>query len=469
MAPTQSRSSGLFSGLVLISVGILLLLHFNGHLQLGKFFIRWWPLLIVFWGAVKLYERTAGRRFGGSGGGITGGEIVLVAGMLALLGAVVAADYTKEKIGGMAMEETGDNHEFDLEVAPVPVPPNAHINVRLGRGDLSIHGSDNAQIRVSAKTNVRSWSDREAERMSKPVGLEIVKNGDAYEVRPKGYDLSDGRISLDLDLAVPQKSTISTKSEKGDITVSNLGADLSVALQNGDVDIRDITGDISVETHKGDVKVTSSKGDVKVSGKGGEIDVIGSTGSLTVDGDFYGPVRAERVAKGVRMVSAKTDLTLSALTGHMEIGSGNFDIVDAPGNLMLRTRDNSINVENLSGKATIDNRNAEVNVRLTTIPKDDIQVTNSSAAISLTLPGASSFEVLADCHNCDIESEFSGLSPTKSQAGDSHLEGKYGSGRGPKITLKTSYGSISLRRTSMVIPSKPPSVPAPPVPPSTEQ
>jgi hypothetical protein len=32
------------------------------------------------------------------------------------------------------------------------------------------------------------------------------------------------------------------------------------------------------------------------------------------------------------------------------------------------------------------------------------------------------------------------------QSGDSHLEGKYGNGRGPKIMLKTSYGSISIHK-----------------------
>ena len=68
MATTQSRSSGLFSGLVLISVGALLLLHNYGHLELGRFFTHWWPLLIIFWGAVKLYERTVGRYFGRADG-----------------------------------------------------------------------------------------------------------------------------------------------------------------------------------------------------------------------------------------------------------------------------------------------------------------------------------------------------------------------------------------------------------------
>ena len=70
MAHTQSRSSGLFSGLVLITVGVMLLLHNYGHLDLRHFFKHWWPLIIIFWGVVKLYERTAGPRMGGTVGGV---------------------------------------------------------------------------------------------------------------------------------------------------------------------------------------------------------------------------------------------------------------------------------------------------------------------------------------------------------------------------------------------------------------
>jgi hypothetical protein len=65
------------------------------------------------------------------------------------------------------------------------------------------------------------------------------------------------------------------------------------------------------------------------------------------------------------------------------------------------------------------------------------------------------------------------LAVTKSELGDSHLAGKYGNGRGPNITLKTSYGNIALRRTAMAIapPAKPtmPAPPATPIPPATEQ
>ncbi|HKM82729.1 MAG TPA: DUF4097 family beta strand repeat-containing protein [Candidatus Acidoferrum sp.] len=473
MARTQTRSSGLFSGLVLISVGVILLLHNYGHLDLGHFFGHWWPLIIIFWGAVKLYERTAGARTGGAtGGGITGGEVALVVGMLALLGIVVGAEYGKQKIGEGIVG--GDDFNFDLlDVPPKTIPANARVFVHNSHGDISVRSSDDAQIRVSGKKGVKTWSEEEAGRITKPVAVEIAKNGDSYEVRPSGYDLSDARIRVDMEVSVPKKSPLTVKTEKGDVTVSDMTADIGVTDQNGDVEIRNIAGDVLIEMRKGDVKVNDTKGDVKVSGKGGEIDVTNAAGSLTVDGDFYGPVRADKVAKGVRMISAKTDLTLSALAGHLEAGSGNLDVVDAPGNLILRTRDNEISVENPGGKVNIENRNAAISVRFTSAPKDDVNITNSSGEISLSLPGSSSFEVQAECRNCDISSEFPGLSVSKSPAGDASLAATYGSGRRPKIMLKTSYGNISLRRTAMAIsPPKRSAVPAPPaapIPPETEQ
>jgi DUF4097 and DUF4098 domain-containing protein YvlB len=268
---------------------------------------------------------------------------------------------------------------------------------------------------------------------------------------------------------------LSVKTDKGDVTVSGISGDVVVTDMTGDVDVRGTAGDVNVEMRKGDAKVSGTKGDVKISGKGGEIEVNDTAGSLTVEGEFYGPIRADKAVKGVRMVSSKTDLTLSALAGHFETGSGNMDIVDAPGNLSLRTRDSEINVENPGGKVNIDNRNASVGVRYSSAPKEDVQITNSSSEIALTVPGGASFEITADCRNCEISSEFPGLGASKTESGDSHLTGKYGTGKGPKITLKTSYGNIALRRTSVAIPAPPApaAVPAPPapreIPPSKEQ
>ncbi|HEV2102528.1 MAG TPA: DUF5668 domain-containing protein [Candidatus Acidoferrum sp.] len=473
--PTPARSSGLFSGSILIFFGVLLLLHNYGHLDIGEFFKRWWPLMIIFWGAIKLYERTAGRRFGGGDGGrATGSEAGLVLAMVALVAIVALATRVKDHFGPVI--DPGEIHSYDIDVAPKKVPANARVIVRNGRGDITVRGSDNGEIRVvTAKKTVKSWSEKEAEKLAEPIQVTIEQNGDGYEVHPTGYDLSGSKIGVDLEVAVPKKSALSVKTDKGDVNVSGISGDVVVTDMTGDVDVRGTAGDVNVEMRKGDAKVSDTKGDVKISGKGGEIEVNDTAGSLTVEGDFYGPIRADKAVKGVRMVSSKTDLTLSALAGHFEAGSGNMDIVDAPGNLSLRTRDSEINVENPGGKVSIDNRNASVGVRFSSAPKEDVTITNSSSEIALTVPGSASFEITADCRNCEISSEFPGLGASKTESGDSHLAGKYGNGKGPKITLKTSYGNISLRRTSLAIPAPPapPAVPAPPapreIPPSREQ
>src|SRR5207253_11238380 len=44
-----------------------------------------------------------------------------------------------------------------------------------------------------------------------------------------------------------------------------------------------------------------------ISGHGGEMNVSGATGGLTIDGEFYGAIRVDKVAKGVRFISQRTD------------------------------------------------------------------------------------------------------------------------------------------------------------------
>src|SRR5882672_7591453 len=320
-----------------------------GGFSIGHFIWHWWPLVLIFWGAVKLYERTAASRAGNAATSpITAGEIFLVLGLLLLLGIVVAVDYGKQHLpdevwrGGL-----GDRFEFHLEVAPKPVPPDARITIRNGRGDISVHASDEPQIRVSGKKNAKGWNETEAHKLADRASVEIVQNGDGYEIHPAGS--SDSRLSLDLEVSVPKKSLLTIRNEKGDISVSDMGTPVSINNGSGDIEVRNTAGDVSIDTHKGATKVSDTNGNVKISGRGGEVSVTSATGGLTLDGEFFGPITADKVAKGVRFISQRTDLTLTQLSGHLEAGSGNLEITDAPGNLNLRTNRYDVSVENAGG------------------------------------------------------------------------------------------------------------------------
>jgi hypothetical protein len=448
MAANRSRRSSLFSALVLILFGVLFLIHnYRGGLDFGHLFRHWWPLLLILWGLTKLYERTAARRQSATGSGaITTGEVFLVLLLLAMVGIFTATDFALKKNPEIG-DVFGNSYTYDLDVAPRAVPANARITIRNGRGDIRVRASDTSQIRLSAKKNIRAWSRGEAQRLAAPASLQIVQEGDAYEVRPAGYDPGDRRIAMDLDVEVPRKAILTIRKEGGDVEVSDVAGEIDVTSLTGDIEIREAGSDVNVDLRRGDVKVSCVKGDVKLAGRGGEVEVINATGGLTLDGEFYGPIRAEKVAKGVRFISQRTDLTLTQLAGHLEAGSGNLDIFDSTGNLTLRTNSYDITLDNVTGKLKIDNRDGDVKVRFASPPTEDVEITNKSAGITLTLPAASAFTIAADSHSGDIDSEFdaASLKKTTTESGDAHLEGKLGA-RGPKITLKTSYGSIALHK-----------------------
>jgi hypothetical protein len=452
MANSGPPRKSLFPGLALLFVGVLLLLHNYRGLDIPHLLGHWWPLLFIFWGAIKLYERTVASRSGQAGASpISPGEIFLVLGLLCLLGIVAGVDVIKNKFPGESVDwpSRGESFPFDLNVQPKPVPADSRITIHNSRGDISVRPADESQIRVDGRKNIRAWNETDAEHIASAITVEIAKNGDAYEVRPVNTSGGDSRASLNLDIAVPKKAALTVRNERGDVSVSDMEKPVIVDTTRGDVEIRDTGGDVSVGTQRGKVSVSDTKGNVKISGRGGEINVSSATGGLTIDGEFFGPIRADKIAKGVRFVSQRTDLTLTQLTGHMETGSGNLEIADAPGNLSLRTNSYDISIENAGGKVKVDNRNGNVEVRFSSPPKEDIEITNSSSPITLSLPESSSFDIVADCHSCDVNSEFSADSlKATSTGGDAHFEGKYGKGRGPKIILKTSYGSISIRKTS---------------------
>src|SRR5258708_4053888 len=322
MADLRPRGSSFFPGLLLLFVRLLLLLHNFRGVSIGEVIGHWSPLILIFWGGIKLYERMAASCAGdASAAKITGGEVFLVLGLLSLLGIVVAVDYGRENLPGH-VREWGNNFDFDLDVAPKEVPGDASLGMHNGRRNISVRPADEAQIRVSGKKNAKAWNESDAQQAADRVGVEIVKNGDGYEIHPAGVSAGDSRISFDLDVAIPKKASLTIRNEKGDISVADMAKPVNVTNGVGDVEIRGTGGDVNIETRKSDIKVSDTKGNVKISGHGGEIHVSGATGGLTIDGEFYGAIRADKVAKGVRFISQRTDLTLSQLPGPMEASPG---------------------------------------------------------------------------------------------------------------------------------------------------
>src|SRR5215467_3596988 len=248
----------LFPGIALLLVGVLLLVHNYRGLDISHLFQYWWPLIIIFWGAIKLYERAIASRSGQGASTISGGEILLVLGLLSLLGMVAASDVIRKDFPGPWTTDwpKGDRFNFDLNVEPKQVLSDSHVTIRNGRGDITVRSSEEAQVRVDGKKNVNAWSETDAEHLASAVSVEIAKNGDAYEVRPVNASSGDSRVSLDMDISVPKNASLTIRNERGDVSVSDMDKPVIIGTAKGDVEVRDTAGDVAIDTERGDVKVS---------------------------------------------------------------------------------------------------------------------------------------------------------------------------------------------------------------------
>ena len=204
MASGRERSGGLFSGIVLITVGVLFLLYYYSGIPIAQILSHYWPLLLIFWGVVKIYERTIAQRQGQPGGWITPGEVFLVIALLALTGTFIAYEYVKTRIPPNLIE-VGNPFTFDLDLAPKPVPTNAPVEISIGQGHISVRSSDVPELRVSGQKSIRTWSQEDANKLAGPVSVSISRSGTQYLIQPSGYDTGDTRFGVNLDVVVPKK------------------------------------------------------------------------------------------------------------------------------------------------------------------------------------------------------------------------------------------------------------------------
>src|SRR5580700_3541669 len=147
--PARSRRS--FAGpFVLIVLGIFFLLGNMGVLHwltLGHWFARYWPLLIILWGVIKLLEYQQAQREGVRPRGIgAGGVFLLIVLIVAGLSATQASRLNWGEIRNQINIDDGDfqlfghNYSYDDQLRQT-FPAGASLRVNNTRGAVNVKPS----------------------------------------------------------------------------------------------------------------------------------------------------------------------------------------------------------------------------------------------------------------------------------------------------------------------------------------
>jgi DUF4097 and DUF4098 domain-containing protein YvlB len=439
---------------LLLAIGVIALLIETGRLSSSFFwdwFLRWWPILLVFLGLVSLLEwfldrdQPYRRKTGGFG-------IVL------LIAILVGIGYAHGHLSRFAQQVGADDddgwsslmgqeHDKDAD-SSVSIPANASVQVLNSHGDVTITGSSDNQVHVHAHQIVHSNSDGETRRVFAALDPHIQVNGTSVVVRVEGRN--NGRADLTIEL--PESASSDITSGRGDVTIEGLKGASNVTASRGDVKLTGLGGNVHVQMSKGDFSAHGVGGNLTLDGHVGDVTVSEVSGSLTMDGDFFGDIHLEQVASAVRFHSSRTDLQVARLAGDLTMDDDDLHVGQSVGPLRIVTRSKNIECSQVSGDVHIENSNGEVSVTAVQ-PLGDIQITNASDPVTLTLPPDANFTINASTNGGDLNTDFS----LNVSGGDEHrnASGTIGAG-GPRIDINVRHGDLSLKKGDTNMPPLPP-------------
>lgn len=449
--PYRYRRS-LAGPLVLIIIGTVFLLKNMGvQLPVWHFFGRFWPVLLILWGVIKLIEHAMARREGYRSAGIGAGSVVL---LIFIIIAGVAAHESQnwnmsgirdqiqmdDNLGGMF----GNAYTFD-DTLEQNFPGDGTLRIVCDRGSLNIQPSDGDTLKVVVHKKLYANNQDEANKYNEGSKPQITVNGNTVVLNANTNGAGDHAVSADMDIFVPRKAMLDIASRRGDLTINDRKADVKVSLQRGDANLTEVAGSAKIVMEKGSVRASKISGDVDIEGRIDDATLDDIGGSVQLNGDFFNDIRLSKIAKSVTFKSARSDILLASVPGDLEISGDSLRGTDLGGPSRLVTRSKEIHLEDVRGDLQVETSNGDIEVHTADkLPVGKITLTGKRGDITLVVPASAGFQVDATAKKGDISTDFGGLK-VESHDGTARASGTVGNGVG-RLQINSDAGDIKINK-----------------------
>jgi DUF4097 and DUF4098 domain-containing protein YvlB len=449
------RRRSLAGPLVLIIVGVIFLLgnlHVVAWPNLGHMFARYWPVLLILWGVIRLAEYYSDRSHGYAtrtvgGAGVLFLILIIMVGMSASTaehfnwqGIRNDVDVDDEFFGGMF----GQNFSFNTSLAqelPASLKTGT-LRVLNDRGDLTINAWDENRVKVDVAKKVRAQNQNDASKFDSQTQPTISIDGNVVTVNANTSSAGNTSVRSNLEIWVPKALAADLATRRGDVTVTGRGGNVKVSSSRGDITVENITGNVELDQRKGDIHVSKVKGDVVAAAQANDTTISEIDGSVKLDGEFFGGINLSKISKLVTFHTSRTDMELAKLDGDLTMDAGDLRANNLAGPMRVLTRSKDVHLDDLSGDLRIENSNSTVEVHSSKL--GTIQIDNRKGDVQIIVPEKAGFQADLKTRDGEISSDFSGLQ-VSSQRNNSTAIGSVGSG-GPRVQVSNEHGNIEIRK-----------------------
>jgi DUF4097 and DUF4098 domain-containing protein YvlB len=408
------KRASIVGPLLLILVGGLFLLNnLRPDLPLIEMLARYWPLLLIAWGVLRLAEIaiwTAGSKTLPRAG-ISGGEWTLIAILcLAASGFFVAhrhfARWPRGNITLRGVELFGDTYDYTVAERKQAAPKAVRLLIDNIRGNARVTGADIGEVRVSGRRTVRAMRQAAADEADKLSEVEVITQGDQVIIRTNQERASsEVRVSTDLEITVPREASVEGRGRYGDFDITGVAGAVEINSDNAGVRLQNIGGIVRLDLRKSDiVRAVNVKGAVELrGGRGQDVEMENIGGQVTVNGSYSGELQFRNLAKPLVFDSRNTNFRFEKVAGQVRMGLRDLSASNVSGPIHLMSKLKDVQIADFSQTLEIRLDRGDVELRPGKAPLGKMEVETSSGNIDLAIPPAAKFDLKATSDRGSVE------------------------------------------------------------------
>jgi DUF4097 and DUF4098 domain-containing protein YvlB len=317
---------------------------------------------------------------------------------LLLLSAGVASAATEEKIAKTFSASSGGNLMIDV-----------------GFGSIEVVASpDRTEVSVDAWRKITRWNSTDEESYLKENPIEFSQDGNTVIVHAPTHMTWSwfsgwrNRNEARYIVRIPANFNATLKTSGGSITVSSVSGSVKVNTSGGSLHFANIHGPVDGHTSGGSIEAADCDSEIHLGTSGGGIEVTGGSGALS--GNTSG---------------------------------GSITVKSFNGPVSVATSGGSITIETIQGKIKGHTSGGSVHAILLAPIPGDVDLSTSGGGITVTVAPDARLNLDAETSgggvDCDLPLTVQG------KIGRSRVTGTVNGG-GPSVRLRTSGGSIHVRK-----------------------
>ncbi len=291
-----------------------------------------------------------------------------------------------------------------------PVSPGGSLTVKSSIGTVEVQAVDANDVNIELTRQIKAANEKEFQQIIKDLQLDFVHRGSDVEVLVKlpeewGWDKIK-RIRMDMKITIPLVYNVKVRTV-GVIRTNDLQGTVQLASSGFPLTTGNVRGSVNLSSSGGQIEAGNVNGPATVSSDGGPIR-IGN-----IDGDFN--VRSSGGSINARRVDG-------SVTAH---SSGGY--------IRIMEITNAINAITQGG---------EVSTYISRQPQSDLSFVTLGGSVNLRLNENVKLSLDADVATGSVYSDF----PLPQREPSSSIVQGDINGGGPKVTVRTAAGSLTLRK-----------------------